>query len=544
MKKKFLTLQIKLIVLLLSVVFSFFVVFSYLYYSKSLREKEIEKKILSTNIKTIESVVQSKISFQKDITKDYAIWDDMDKAVKSRDLLWLKKYAESFLSTYEQNYFAVFDKEGNSLYVQPQDKNLFFQSFVKELKGNCGDFFVMEDSIPVHVSWSIITTTSDTERILSGSGYLFVAKKWNTTFMSELAKNTGLFVYLHAPYLQDKSFTKISYDLNSVDGNSLTSIYFEQDDFISQLHKREQLLFFTAVFSMCLILLVFWLIIRKNITHPMAVILQALKIGDITILQQMKVNRFYDEWDTLSYLVVDNIQKTKKLKELVATKDKFFDVIAHDLRSPFNAIVGFSEMLSNDEEELSIEQRKKFSQYILTTSQGANKLLTRLLEWARLQTGRWTPNPQPFAINKLIDGVVSFHQSTATHYKVNLLTDIKDSFMVYADEQMIETVVRNLISNAIKFTQSGGFVKIEIRKQEKDVVVVVRDNGKGMSQSLVSSLFKIGENVVSHDVSGKLGTGLGLILCKELVEKNGGTIWAKSEPAKGSEFYFTIPLVS
>jgi signal transduction histidine kinase len=235
---------------------------------------------------------------------------------------------------------------------------------------------------------------------------------------------------------------------------------------------------------------------------------------------------------------------SEKLRESSLVKDKFLDLMTHDLKSSFNSIDGFTTLLLDKSQQHTEEEKTEYLQYILQSTNNANKLIERLSAWARLHTGRWNPNPQSFDIGSLIANVVSFHQPYAVQRKIHLLVDIKESFSVFADELMLETALRNLVSNAIKFTQSGGFVKIGFRKQEGYVVIIVRDNGKGMSLELINNLFTLGGNVITPDVSGKRGTGLGLILCKDLVEKNGGKIWVKSEENKGSNIYFTIPLSS
>lgn len=300
------------------------------------------------------------------------------------------------------------------------------------------------------------------------------------------------------------------------------------------------LMFGVSLLCILIALLALWIIIKRKIIRPIAVLLTALETRDTTLLK--KINTSDYEWNALVALIEDHLQKNIQLTSLVATKDKFFDLIAHDLRSPFTAIVGFTNLLITDRTELATEEGKEYLQYILQASKHANKLLDRLLEWARLQTGRWTPNPQLFTCNKLIANVFSFHQSNALHHHIHLQIDCKEVFDVYADEQMIEAALRNLVSNAIKFTQLGGSVYIDARRYDRAVIISIRDTGNGMSPTLLKDLFMVGKTVVSEDVSGKQGTGLGLILSKDLIEKNGGKIWVESELGKGSKFSFTIPL--
>ena len=254
---------------------------------------------------------------------------------------------------------------------------------------------------------------------------------------------------------------------------------------------------------------------------------------------------FIFSWIVIKTQVVNPaIITIKELRALTLTQTKFFDVIAHDLRSPSNGIQGFASLLLEQPEDFTEEEKKVFLQNILLCSTNSNKLLDSLSEWARLQTGRLSPNPQPFDVDQMIENVVTFHQGYAAQRKITLLSDVKESIVTVCDENMIETALRNLVSNAIKFTQANGSVEINLKKSEKEVIISIKDTGKGMSPMIKNNLFNLGENIITPDISGKRGTGLGLILSKDLIEKNGGKIWVESELGKGSIFYFSIPLVS
>jgi len=275
---------------------------------------------------------------------------------------------------------------------------------------------------------------------------------------------------------------------------------------------------FVKTLVVLFLLILSWVLTQKHIIKEITITFKELKEANIRV----------------SRMVVE-------LKESNQIKDKFFDLIAHDLRSPFTAILGFSEVLleKNDYRE---EEKREFIQNIYQSGRSANELLSRLLDWARLQTGRWIPNPHSFDVRKTISMVESLHHANALHGKVTLISTIKKHCYVYADESMVETTLRNLVSNSLKFTQPGGLVTITAIRNNTHIEIIVSDSGKGMDIDCLNSLFVIGKHTVSTDLSGKRGTGLGLILCKEFVEKNGGEIWVDSELGKGSQFHFTIPL--
>jgi signal transduction histidine kinase len=543
MKNKFLTLRTKLMLVTLFVGLSFIIILSFFYYSSGWKERLMEQKIIATNTRVVETTLRDQIDQQKNILKDYSAWDDMYTNIKSRNVDWIKANTESFLQTYKENYFAVYDTKNNYLYSCPQDKKLLNPDIIKKLKGNYGNFFIMEDSIIVHVSWSIVTTTADTGRISQGVGYLFIAKNWDSQFISNLSNKTGLSVFLNEFSEKNSKSIDINHNLTDIDGKVISDIHFQEENPIYRSNIQEKLIFVISVVGILTVLLIFWLNIRRHISRPISLILRALETGDISVLKKIRSDAIDDEWDIIAKLVEDNVKNTRDLKEQVATKNKFFDLIAHDLRSPFNVIMGFAEILLEEVETLTLEELKKYLKLIFQSANNANELLNQLLEWARLQTGRWNANPQSFNINKLIENIVSLNESGAIQKKIHLISNFKDSFVVVnADENMIGTVVRNIISNAIKFTEPNGFVKIDAKKNDNDVTITISDNGKGMSVDTLNSLFKMGEVMIVQDTTGKKGTGLGLILCKELLEKNGGKLWVESELGKGSKFYFTIPL--
>lgn len=231
----------------------------------------------------------------------------------------------------------------------------------------------------------------------------------------------------------------------------------------------------------------------------------------------------------------------ESLKESNASKDKFFSIIAHDLRGPFNAIIGFSDLLHNDYETLDVPEQRSMIKNIHDASLGTFKLLENLLEWSRIQTGRTRPNPDNIDLCTIANTSLSFLKPQAEKKNIKLFSGIHFGTIAYCDENMITTVVRNLISNAIKFTPNGGNVRIWATIKEQHVEVTVADNGVGIHPQNLPKLFRLDESVKTRGTAGEQGTGLGLVLCREFIELNKGTISAESEPGRGSQFRFTIP---
>ncbi len=238
-----------------------------------------------------------------------------------------------------------------------------------------------------------------------------------------------------------------------------------------------------------------------------------------------------------------------KLIELNATKDKFLSIIAHDIKNPFNAIMGFSNLLKDDYESFTNEERLQFIGNISQASEDVFNLLENLLKWSWAQSGIIAFNQQNINLFDIISETISLVKLQCERKNIEIKAEISSTLMVYADINMLKTVFRNLISNAIKFTPNGGNINISYAIiQNKStpnyqfVQICIKDSGIGISKENLSKIFKIEEKITSKGTNGETGTGLGLILCKEFITKNGGKIWVESEENKVSSFYFTVSL--
>lgn len=234
----------------------------------------------------------------------------------------------------------------------------------------------------------------------------------------------------------------------------------------------------------------------------------------------------------------------KELESLNSTKDKFFAIIAHDLKNPFSTVLGLSELLAKEFESFDADKLKVFIEQIYKYSNNTFNLLENLLQWSMLQTGRMPLRPKLVNINELIIENIELLRGNALQKGITLQSKTIDDGFVFVDLSMITTVIRNLLSNAIKFTGQSGTITIEITKDGNMLKVSVEDNGVGIAEADMHKLFKIDSNPTSIGTSMEKGTGLGLILCKDFVERNGGTIWVNSQLGRGTKFFFTIPSVN
>ena len=234
----------------------------------------------------------------------------------------------------------------------------------------------------------------------------------------------------------------------------------------------------------------------------------------------------------------------KQLRELNSTKDKFFTIIAHDLMNPFNAMIGFTGLLIDSINSGKNDEGLNYAHFVEYSSRRIYDLLQNLLIWSRTQSGKIAFTPSTIKVAELVTNSIEVLKSFAYSKKIGILIDLKEEHTIYVDRNMIETVIRNLVSNAIKFSNTGSNINISVQKNEAYYLICVADSGVGIEPQQMKELFVLDKTVLSTGTDGEVGIGLGLVLCKDFVNSHGGEIWVESEPGKGSRFCFTIPFSS
>jgi len=234
--------------------------------------------------------------------------------------------------------------------------------------------------------------------------------------------------------------------------------------------------------------------------------------------------------------------KNEELMKLNVEKDKFFSILAHDLRSPFNSFLGLTKMLVEGTPSLTQDKIQKIAESMRKSATNLYGLLENLLEWSSLQTGIKTFNPASVKLHERISETMASIREMASRKGIDINYNIPEDLVVYADENMLGSIIRNLSSNAVKFTHRGGNVIITVNPNSNGYVEIsFRDTGVGMHREMVENLFKLDIDTSRKGTDNEPSTGLGIILCKEFVEKHGGKLWVESEEGKGSTFYFTLP---
>ena len=239
----------------------------------------------------------------------------------------------------------------------------------------------------------------------------------------------------------------------------------------------------------------------------------------------------------------NQLQKTnQQLSILNSTKDRLFSIIAHDLRNPFHVVKGFSELLITDYKKLPFEKVDKYLYLINSSSTNGTNLLDNLLQWSRSQTGQIPFEPIHISLKEMILETINLLEANAHQKNIKIHIRLENDIVLFADENMIKAVLRNLISNAIKFTAENGLINVKATCDQAQVEVTIEDTGIGIDPNVLPLLFHIENTVSTKGTAHESGTGLGLLLCKEFIEKHNGIIWVESEVGKGSKFTFTLPV--
>ncbi|HPN37287.1 MAG TPA: ABC transporter substrate-binding protein [Melioribacteraceae bacterium] len=260
--------------------------------------------------------------------------------------------------------------------------------------------------------------------------------------------------------------------------------------------------------------------------------------------EELQIAKLRDEENLFQRNVV--IQELSEIKEKLEktnlAKDKFFSIIAHDLKSPLFGLLGMTEIMAEESNSFNLKEYSSMSKNLHKTTYNIFKLLENLLEWSRMQVGDISFSPQIANLFNIVNKNIEIISPRAIQKGINIINEISETQFIYGDEKMIDTILRNLLSNSVKFTKQNGKITIKAKIIENEFVEIsIADTGIGMSEELRNKLFKIEEKVGRNGTDGEASTGLGLLICKEFIEKHGGKIWVTSKENIGSVFYFYLP---
>lgn len=271
----------------------------------------------------------------------------------------------------------------------------------------------------------------------------------------------------------------------------------------------------------------------KELEEQVALRTDELKKLNENLIEEVKMRKSVEE-KLLVY--------TEELKESNDAKDRFFSIISHDLKGPFQGLLGYSEIFIEDYTSLSDEERVRYASDINSFGKEIHNFLANMLEWSRLERGSVQVDLEKIDLCDKIDDIIRLLSATAVNKKITLSNNINNNVCVLADDYMLSSIIQNLITNGIKFSNPGGSVNIFSNTINGYEEITIQDSGVGMSEEVKNKLFKVGSHHTTKGTNNESGTGLGLLLCKEMIEKNGGSIKVESELGKGTSFIFTLPI--
>lgn len=546
--------------ILFSIILGVFVITFLLYQYIRLREKKI---LYQENQKSQELVIDkvlqlSRIKYEQ-LINDNSGWDEMVDFATSPDSVWAKDNVDFFVNSFHLNFVQVYSKEKKLIYqfgdstrlkgfgiVMPETIQKFFSdtAFVHYFTGSGENL--------LEVFGATIVPAADTDtRLTPPQGYLLIARRWDSAYIGEHSAATSY----QAELISTDSLAKLKKDpkkyyivenLTDYSGTPVAAIVFSKRDALNE--SMTPLLYLSVVVTIIAVISVFIFLyyFRKTILAPVQKINKTLDSRNPAYLDEAKANT--EEFKRLEELILKFFQqedqlkrKNAELKENNAMKDRLFSIIAHDLKNPVGNMQTITELLTDCYRRQDTETMEELLEMLNSQAKETMTLLETLFEWAKSQSGQISYSPEELDLRQVVKQVAEVLQPGAGVKGITLETEIDPGIKVFADRNMIHTVLRNLISNAIKFTFSGGTVQISAKLVTDGVEVSVKDDGIGMNAHTVKSLFHIDGNATTNGTAGEKGSGLGLIICREFIEKHGREIHVSSRPREGSRFSFSLP---
>lgn len=552
-------LQFKILILL-STIFGVIILSFLSYQYIRIQEKQIFYLENRRNQElVIDKVLQlSRVKYEQ-LLNDNSSWDDMVSFVANPDLEWAKDNVDFFVNSFKLSFVLAYNKEKELAYqfgdsvclkgLKYPDQSLIDSGFVHSPFVH---YFQYCGNELVEMFGATVVPASDADtRKTPPQGYLFISRKWSREYLAEHAEATGYqTLILKEPELsamiKDPSRIYFFKSLPDYSGKPLATLVFSKPDPLQHDLAPFLNLSFLLILVALLAMIVFLFYFRKIVLLPLSKINATLDTRNTEHI--VPLNEHNDEFKVLGSMISEFFwqqevlkKNNAELKEINATKDKLFSIIAHDLKNPVGNIVAMSELLADFMEKKDIETAEELAGLMGHQAKETLTLLDMLFDWARSQSGQMVFNPAILDLNRIVTEVLQNLNSSAQLKGIVVLPpDIKD-VRVFADVHMLATILRNLLTNSIKFTKAGGTIQISGRTKPENTEITIADTGIGMDQVTQDMLFKIESNLTINGTANEKGTGLGLIICKEFVEKHGGHIRVVSELGKGSQFILTFP---
>lgn len=554
--------------------------------------KRQEQFYFSQIIKKNEQLVDKLLHIQDENTQkfinDYTMWDELAEFQEHPDSAWASVNLNSIISNLDLSYLTVYNNKQKLLYKSADTSDVsyneipIFKSLIPEMfgKGRKNNFYEVRAGKLYEVFGASIVESSDNSRTGKSHGYFVIGIYIDTLHVAKLSKTLEckVSIQMGAKEMGDSLINNISdksirlrRELKDNNGNTVAVITFEKEHYLQNPDKKAIIRDIFLLFFRILVIFIFYILIKKWVRDPLKDLTTALhsnkpdminpyitkndEIGELARLiklyneqkellqEQVEREQMLSEEVSLANA---NLHKTnEELVSLNETKDKFFSIISHDLRNPLASIVSLSNMMTDSKYEFSEEKKNKMLMMLNAASKNGVSLLTNLLDWARCQRGAIQPEYNSYSISALFGEIENMLMSELANKEIHLNIEQINDFKFYTDKNLLQTVVRNLVSNAIKFSEEKSSITLKIEQKENTVDFVIIDYGVGMEAEKVNRLFKIGEtNISTRGTNEEMGTGLGLIVCQEFVQLLKGKISVESEVGKGTQFTVSLPYVA
>ena len=553
-------LQLKILILL-SVIFGVIILSFLTYQYIRIQEKQFYYLETRRNQElVIDKVLQLNRGKYEQLINDNSSWDDMVRFVSNPNQEWAKDNVDSFVNSFKLSFVLAYNKEKELVYkfgdsicmngLKYPDQKLIDSDFATN---SFSHYFQYCGNNLIEMFGAIVVPASDADaRKTPPQGYLFTGRIWNGDYLEEHAEATGYQVVILnnsglSTLKKDPSKIYFLKNLNNCSGKTIATLVFSRQDPLKQdlapLLNLSLLVTFVALLAMFIFLFYF----RKIVLVPLAKINATLDTHNTQYIDSLNKNT--DEFRTLSTLILEFFAQQEILKKnntklhgINVTKDKLFSIIAHDLKNPVGNILSTTGLLDIYLKNNDMETSEELVQLLKQQSKETLSLLESLLEWARSQLGQIVFNPAIQDLDLIVKDVLYNLNSTATLKKITILPPNVGEIKVFADIHMLTAILRNLVTNSIKFTKPEGTISVSARINGDFVDISIADTGVGMDQETQDKLFKLESNLTTYGTANEKGTGLGLVICKEFVAKHGGQIRVISEVGKGSTFILTFPL--
>jgi len=507
----------------------------------------------------IDKVLQlSRVKYEQ-LISDNSGWDEMVNFALKPDSAWAKDNVDFFVNSFKLTFVQVCNKQKSPIYSfgdtvclkhweypNPQMIESFFSdtAFVHYFQ-YCGT-----DLLEIFGATIVPADDTDTRKT-APQGYIFIAKKWNSDYIAEHSQATNykaelIFESDLPNFKQDPKRVYFAKTLLNQHGETTAALLFSTKDMLKE--DMAPFLYLSILLTIIALtaIVIFLFYFRKIILVPLRQISTTLDTHNPEHIKLLNSNT--NEFEKLKKLILKFFlqeellkQNNAELNNNNATKDKLFSIIAHDLKNPVGNILAISNLLNSSLKNQEQENFAEFVEMIGSQAKETLDLLETLFEWAKSQTGKISFKPEILNLKAIIEQVIEIHNPAAQLKDIVIESEISEEIKIFADQNMLNTILRNLTTNAIKFTYPGGLIQISAVQKTDSTEITVADNGIGMDEKTIESLFHIDITHTSIGTANEKGTGLGLIICKEFIERHGGQIKIESKFGKGSKLIFRLP---